>query len=65
MTEMVVNLPQDLRDRLEALARRTGCTVSACMETAVFEFIEQWETHLRDIASLEVPVAALPEAANF
>jgi len=64
MPALVVNIPQDMKARLEALAARTGCSVSQCMETAVFEFVEQWETHLRDIGTMDPPVA-LPEAANF
>lgn len=64
MPQLAVNLPQDLKTRLEALAMRTGCSVGHCMETAVLEFVEQWEAHLRDIGTMDPPVA-LPEAANF
>lgn len=53
MDSLVVTLPPELRDRLQALAERTGRTVEQCLEHAVFEFVENWETHLRDVEALD------------
>lgn len=52
MDSLVVSLPDHLRERLQALAARTGRTVEQCLEHAVFEFVENWEVHLRDVQVL-------------
>lgn len=49
---MIVSLPADLRDRLLSLAGRTNRSLQQCVEHAVFEFVESWETHLRDVQAL-------------
>jgi predicted transcriptional regulator len=53
MDSLVVSLPADLRERLQALAARTARTVEQCLEHAVFEFVENWEVHLRDVQLLD------------
>ncbi len=53
MDELVVMLPPDLRTRLRVIAERTGRSVEQCLEHAVFEFVEHWEAHLRDIDLFE------------
>lgn len=53
MDSLLVTLPPELRDRLTAIAERTERTVEQCLEHAVFEFVEHWETHLRDVEVLE------------
>ncbi len=52
MDSLVVSLPADMRERLQALAACTGRTVEKCLEDAVFEFIESWEVHLRNVQAL-------------
>lgn len=57
---LVDSLPADLRARLKALADRTDRTVEQCLEHAVFEFIENWEVHLRDVQRIEAENAERP-----
>lgn len=66
MPDLVINLPQDLKERVENLAALTGSTLGECVQVALFEFVEQWETHFRDIGMLDgPPPEALPEAVNY
>lgn len=53
MDSLVVTLPVELRARLQAMAERTGRTVEQCLEQAVFEYVEHWEIHLRDVQELQ------------
>lgn len=66
MTDLVISLPQDLKERVENLAALTGCSLSECVQVALFEYVEHWETHLRDIGMLDGQMSeALPEAVNY
>lgn len=53
MDSLLVNLPTDLRERLRAMAERTDRSAEQCLEQAVFEYVEHWERHLRDVQELQ------------
>lgn len=53
MDSLIVTLPEETRQRLEALASRTGRSLGECLQTAVHEFVENWEAHLADVSRLE------------
>lgn len=53
MDEVVIALPKDLRERLDALAAKMGQSVSDCLLQAVTEFVDNWEDHLRVVAALQ------------
>lgn len=53
MDSLVVTLPPELHDRLQAMAQRTERSVEQCLELAVFEYVENWERHLRDVQELQ------------
>ncbi len=53
MDTLAVTVAPELRQRLEALAEQTGRSLEQCLEHAVFEFVENWETHLRDVEAME------------
>jgi predicted transcriptional regulator len=53
MDSLVVSLPTELRERLQAMAERTERPVEQCLELAVFEYVEHWERHLRDVQELQ------------
>ncbi len=53
MDSLVDSLPTDLRARLQAMAERTSRTEQQCLELAVFEYVEHWERHLRDVQELQ------------
>lgn len=53
MDSLVVTLPPDLRGRLQAMAERTERSLEHCLEQAVFEYVEHWERHLRDVQELQ------------
>lgn len=53
MDSLLVNLPIELRERLQAMAERTDRTAGQCLEQAVFEYVEHWERHLRDVQELQ------------
>ncbi len=48
-----IDLPEDLRARLEALAEREGKSLGECLSQAVAEFIETWEDYHRTVRALE------------
>jgi len=50
---LVVILTPESRERLASLAERTGQSVEACLQIAVDEFIENWETHLREVEQID------------
>jgi predicted DNA-binding protein len=50
---VTVAMPEDLRDRLEALAGREDKTVEDCLIQAVTEYVETWEDYYRTVESLE------------
>lgn len=49
METLVVPLPNEMKKRLEALAAATGRGLEDCLQLAVAEFIDRWETHLDDL----------------
>ena len=49
MDELTVTLPEQLRDRLAEVAARVGQPLETCLAQAVEEYVEHWETHLRDV----------------
>lgn len=53
MDDLVTALPPELRARLRAIADRTERSIEQCLEHAVFEFVEHWEAHLRDLDLFE------------
>ncbi len=50
---LAISLPQDLEDRLDALARTTGQSKAALVEEAIAAQIEDLEHAARDRMSLE------------
>lgn len=60
MDSLVVTLPPELRDRLLAMAERTERSVEQCLEQAVFEYVEHWERHLRDVQELQAEGSKRP-----
>jgi predicted transcriptional regulator len=65
MDTLTVSVTPELRQRLEALAAETGKTVEECLEVAVREFVETWETHLSDVHQIDEHEArAVLKAAN-
>lgn len=53
MDSLLVALPADLYERLRAMAERTSRSTELCLEQAVFEYVERWECHLRDVQELQ------------
>ena len=65
MDTVALSLPNDLRQRLDALAAETGKTVEDCLLLAVEEFVETWERHLDDVHQIDEHEArAVLKAAN-
>jgi len=65
MDTLAVSLPDELRQRLDALADETGKTVEDCLLLAVREFVETWERHLDDVHQIDEHEArAVLRAAN-
>ncbi|MGE5503659.1 MAG: ribbon-helix-helix protein, CopG family [Actinomycetota bacterium] len=65
MDTLSVSVTPELKERLEALAAETGKTVEECLQTAVMEFVETWETHLADVHQIDEHEArAVLKAAN-
>jgi predicted transcriptional regulator len=66
MHTLTVTISDALRQRLDALAERTGKTIDACLLTAVEEFAETWERHLDDVHQIDEHEAraVLKAAAN-
>jgi predicted transcriptional regulator len=53
MNTLTVSVPDDLRQRLEALAGNTGKTLEECLALAIEEFVETWERHLDDVHQID------------
>jgi predicted transcriptional regulator len=53
METLAVTIPPDLKQRLDALAERTGQSVEECLRVAVREYVETWETHLDDVHQID------------
>ncbi len=65
MDTVALSLPDDLRQRLDALAGETGKTLEDCLLLAVEEFVETWERHLDDVHQIDEHEArAVLKAAN-
>ena len=52
MTDMVVPLTPETKDRLEALAVKMGRSLDECLKLAIGEFLEHWEDYLRSVDDL-------------
>lgn len=53
MSDLVLVLSQEMRNRLEALAEKLGHSLEDCGQLAVSEFVERYEDYLATIAALE------------
>lgn len=53
MTTLSLDLPEDLRKRLAALAEREGKSFQDCLVQAVGEYLETWEAYHRTVEALE------------
>jgi hypothetical protein len=53
MDSLVIPLLPEARQRLEALASRIGLSPEDCGVLALQDFLQQWESFLRDIADSE------------
>lgn len=49
MKTLTITLPEELFERIQALAEQTDRTVEECGRVAVAEFADNWEIHLRDV----------------
>ncbi|MBK1665509.1 hypothetical protein CKO38_12900 [Rhodospirillum rubrum] len=57
-------LPEDLRVRLDALAKRAGKSTEDCVAQAIAEYVENWEAYHRAVDALreDEPRPILTEA---
>lgn len=53
MRTLDVTITDDLALRLDRLARTSGLSLDACLQTAMIEFVEAWERHLDDLHRLD------------
>lgn len=53
MKKLTVTVTPEQHERLQVLAKRMGHKVSDCLQVAVTEYIDHWETHLDDLARLD------------
>jgi predicted DNA-binding protein len=65
METLAVTIPAELKERLSALAEKTGHTLDECLTLAVQEFADNWEIHLKDLQQIDENEArAVLKAAN-
>lgn len=57
---LAVRLPQEMQKKLEALARKTGCTKSYYARLAIGEFLDEQEDYYLAMACLERDSAGVP-----
>jgi predicted DNA-binding protein len=55
MSDQVLTLSPELKERLEALAPKIGRSLEDCINVALGEFLDTWEDHLRTIDELQSP----------
>ena len=53
MSDLVLTLTPELRERLEALAVKLDRSVDECGLLALSEFMDNWEDYMRTVAELE------------
>ena len=53
MSDLVLMLSPEARERLQGLADKLGKSVEECLQLAVSEFLDHWEDYLQTIAILE------------
>jgi len=53
MSDLVLCLSPEDRERLELLAERLGRSVEDCLHQAMSEFMDNWEDYLRTVAALD------------
>jgi len=53
MSDLVLSLSPEDRERLEALAVRLERSVEDCLHQAMAEFLDNWEDYLRTVAALD------------
>lgn len=52
-SELVLALSGEVRDRLSAIAAKTGRSLEECGQIALDEFIAHWEDYLRTLDEME------------
>ncbi len=52
MTDLVIALSPEVKDRLEAVAAKLGKTLDQSLQQAVEEFLEHWEDYLTSVDHL-------------
>jgi predicted DNA-binding protein len=52
MSELLILLPPELQNRLEALSKKLCLPIEACIQTALTEYAENWEDHLLNIEAI-------------
>ena len=53
MSDLVLTLTPEVRERLEALAVKLERSVDDCAQLALEEFLENWEGYLQTVEELE------------
>ena len=53
MSDLHLSLTLEVRERLESVAVKMGCSVEDCARQAVSEFLDSWEDFALTIAALE------------
>ncbi len=53
MGDIAMRLDPKVRPRIEALAKTLGVSVDECLQMAVLEFLENWETHHEAVKTVE------------
>jgi len=57
MSELVLSLSPEVKERLEALAVKLERPVLECAHQALLEFLDNWEDYLRTVAALDTEEA--------
>lgn len=53
MSDLVLTLTPEVRERLEALAKKLDRSVDDCLQLALEEFLENWEGYQQTVEELE------------
>ncbi|PKU23374.1 ribbon-helix-helix protein, CopG family [Telmatospirillum siberiense] len=51
--DLLLALTPAMRERLEDISAQLGRTLEECAQTALTEFIENWDDYMRTVAELE------------